>query len=73
MTKLRIATSEDPELHVQGYGILKASQIRKKIQDYSNEIAARAAKGDWRSVGHFAYGNGVLKALIETISKHEDR
>lgn len=62
---------EDPELLVKGYGKLLLSQIKAKIKAYSDEISFRVSKEDWRNVGHLVYGNGVLKALIETVIEYE--
>ena len=71
MTKLAIRSSEDPELHVFGYGVLRLSQIKAKVKEYIQEMSKRAAREDWRNVAWFAHRNGVLKACLETIERYE--
>ena len=62
---------EDPEITIPGFGIMRLSQIKVKAKSYMTEMLARAEKEDWDNVPYFAYQNGVLKALVEAIVKHQ--
>ena len=74
MTKLRVkAEIEDPELHVVGYGLLKLSSIKRRIKEYADKIKHCSDTGNFSELGHWAYGNGVLKAMVEAIQQHEGR
>ena len=64
---------QDPVLHVFGYGMLRLSQIKWKVKEYTRELNERAQKEDWRNAAYFAYSNGVLKVLIETILEYEEK
>jgi len=69
--KLKKQETKTGSVDDPGFGILRLSQIKAKAKSYMTEMLARAEKDDWNNVPYFAYKNGVLRALIEAIVKHE--
>jgi hypothetical protein len=63
--------NDNAEVHVPGYGVMSLGSVKRKIQDYARAIANEAAKNNYTGIAHYAYGNGVLKAMIETVQAAE--
>ena len=62
----------EPEIYVQGYGMITLAQAKNKVTNYIAEMDKFAKMGKWENVAHFAYGNGVLKAVIRAIVQAEE-
>ena len=58
---------DEHEVEIPGYGKLTLGQIKAKIKNYTVLIHEAALQEKWSQVQYYAYGNGVLKGLIETI------
>lgn len=61
----------DPIIHVKGYGQLRLSALKLKVIEYGNSIAQAASNDNWTAAEHFAFRNGVLKAMLEAASEYE--
>jgi hypothetical protein len=61
----------DPEIHVPGYGIVNLSWAKNRVLEYIKMMDRYAKANQYENVSYFAYGNGVLKAMLEAIMKTE--
>ena len=52
---------------------MSIGSVKRKIQDYARAIANEATKNNYTGIAHYAYGNGVLKAMIDVIQKEEGK
>ena len=60
----------DPTLHIEGFGLLTRSQIEQGLKDRIGQLNAAVARDDWSTVNYFLT-NGVIKAMIETLRRHQ--
>lgn len=71
--KLKLANSEDPELHVEGFAVMRLSQIKAKAKSYAEDLLKSINEDRWGNASYYAYSNGVLKELIKTILRYEQQ
>jgi uncharacterized protein YdaT len=75
------ASAYDPEIQIQGFGIMLLSQAKAHALSYLRDAEAKAVtdKNDadsancWKNVAYYAFSNGVLKALIEAVIRAEEK
>jgi starvation-inducible DNA-binding protein len=67
--------AQDPgrEVLVHGYGRLGLNQVKQKVKSYTDDVKRFADSENWGNCAWFAYKNGVLQALLETIEREEPR
>lgn len=62
---------QDPSLLVSGYGVLKESQIKAKVEYYLKEYMELAKKENWSGL-YYYNRNGVLDAMVKTLADYAD-
>jgi hypothetical protein len=63
--------NDNPNVHVQGYGVLPLKMLKAEVVTRLEDISNRAKSSQWKNVAALIRDNGVLAAFLKTIESAE--
>ena len=58
---------KNPQVHIQGYGVVNLKTLQDSLSRKFTELAKRAKKGDVENIEYILKKNGVLMGFVEAL------
>ena len=58
---------KNPQVHIQGYGVVNLKTLQDSLSRKFTELAKRAKKGDFENIEHLLKTNSVIQGFVQAL------